>query len=155
MPSKALRDAVRLSIDIAGMRGSFTKAELVTDVYERHGDNLMCGDDRREALQLLLGKYVTVGMKEVIDAEVIERLNVPRKYMHLLNKLPRTLCVCLSGRHVLSIKATADDWAANHRMKRNIGEQVLAAADVSRDLSRFLRESGRESLLAADQQVAA
>lgn len=147
MPTKALRDAVRLAIDIAGMRGSFTKAELVDDIYAQHGARLIFGSDEREAHKLLLAKYITEGMKEVVDAEVIHRLNVPRKYMHLLDKLPRTLCICPSGRHVLSIRASAADWAANYNLKMNIAEQVKAAANVSKDLSQFLRESGRESLL--------
>ena len=154
MPTKSLRDAVRLAIDIAGMRGSFTKAELVDDIYAQHGDRLLSGQDEREAHRLLLGQYVTASMKEVVDAEVIERLNVPRDFMHLLDKLPRTLCICPSGRHVLSIRATADDWSANYRLKRTIGEQVMAAATVSKDLSRFLREVGRESLLDFTREAA-
>lgn len=154
MPTKALRDAVRLAIDIAGMRGSFTKSELVEDVYAQHGRHLLSGQDEREAHKLLLGKYITDSMKEVVDTEVIERLNVPRDSMHLLDKLPRTLCICPSGRHVLSIRATAEDWAANSRLKRDIGEKVIAAANVSKDMSRFLRESGRESLLDFTKEAA-
>ncbi len=154
MPTKSLRDAVRLAIDIAGMRGSFTKAELVEDVYSQHGVRLMSGQDEREAHRLLLAKYISDSMKEAVDDETIQHLNVPRKHMHLLDKLPRTLCICTSGQHVLSIRATADDWAANSSLKRHIGEQVIAAAGVSQNLSRFLREAGRESLLDFTKEAA-
>lgn len=144
---KALRDEIRLTIDIAGMRGSFTKAELIEQFYDRHRDRLFGPADEREMHLTYLSKCFTDGMKERVDGEVIERLRVPRDYMHLLDKLPRTLCICPSGRHVLSIRATAEDWAANSNLKREIGEKVIAAANVSKDMSRFLRESGRESLI--------
>lgn len=151
---KALRDAIRLTIDIAGMRGSFTKAELIEQFYEQHRDRLFGPSDQRERDMIYLSKCFTDGMKERVDGEVIDRLSVPRDYMHLLDKLPRTLCICPSGRHVLSIRATAEDWAANSRLKRDIGEKVIAAANVSKDMSRFLRESGRESLLDFSKEAA-
>ncbi len=154
MPTKALTDAVRIAIDIAGMRGSFTKAQLVEDIYAQHGDRLLSGQDEREARRLFISRHVLRGMKEVLDGEIVDRLIVPRKHMHLLDKLPRTLCICPSGRHVLSIRATADDWAANSQLKRTIGEQIIVAATISKDLSRFLRETGRDSLLSFTREAA-
>lgn len=152
---KSLRDAIRLTVDIAGMRGSFTKAELIEQFYAQHRDRLFGPMDQRERDLIYLNKCFTDSMKEPLEGEVIERLNVPRAYMHLLDKLPRTLCICPSGRHVLSIRATAEDWAANSRLKREIGQQVIAASKVSGDISKFLRDSGRVSLLDFAEKEAA
>lgn len=151
---KSLREAIRLSIDIAGMRGSFTKSELVDQFYAHHRDRLFGLQDQRERDLIYLGKCFTESMKEPLEGETIDRLNVPRDFMHLLDKLPRTLCVCPSGKHVLSIMATADDWAANEQLKRHIGRQVLAASKVSGDISRFLRDTGRGSLIDFSRQAA-
>ena len=151
---KALRDTIRLTVDMAGMRGTFTKAELVDAFYAQHRDRLFGLQDQRERDLIYLTRCFTESMKEPLDGEVLDRLNVPRDFLHLLDKLPRTLCICLSGKHVLSILATADDWAANAHLKREVGQNVLAASKVSGDISKFLRDTGRESLLDFTRQAA-
>lgn len=155
MPSKALRDAVRLAIDIAGMRGPFSRQDIADTVYGQHGTRLLSVQDEREAFRMLILSYVREVQNEPLSSEEIAQLNVPRKHMHLLDKLPKTICICPSGKHVLSIIAAPSDWAAHAGLLGQLKDRVAAKANKAADIQRMLASESAGSLLDLGQRIAA
>ena len=151
MYSKALKQITRLQLDSAAMRGRVNRNEIAAAIYAiaRDSDEFWSLRDKRDALEA----YIRAGVTELMDETMSEdyvRTNlphVPREHLHLLEKSPRFLCVNAgAGLHVLAVNATPDDWAANARMKRKIGQSVKEKADTSEDIYRMLVAEGVQSL---------
>lgn len=150
-----MRDAVRLAVDVAGMRGPFSRQEIADTIYDQHGGSLLSLLDQREAFQLLILSYIREVQNEPLSNEELAQLNVPRPFMHLLDNLPKTICICTSGQHVLSIRATTDDWAHHAALLGQLRDRIAAKVNKAADIHKMLAAAGANSLLDLQERKAA
>lgn len=151
MHSKKLNQVIRLQLDSASMRGPVNRRDIAEAVYSivRDSNDFWSLTDKREAFIGRITSGVVDAMDERMSPEYV-RSNLPRvpaKYQHLLERLPTFICVNASlGLHVLAIKATQDDWAANAKIKRSVAERITVHADVSNDIRLALAAAGAATL---------
>lgn len=156
MPSKALLDALRLELDIAGeKREPISRRDVAETVYTRHRSDLFSLEDQRHAFMAHLIQLATQMMREPLTDDELKRIRLPRQYHVTFQEIPQWICVGGSG-HKKSIYATSDDWMANSRLKHAIAAQIIVHANIALDISGLLKAEGVESLadLANKQEAA-
>jgi hypothetical protein len=153
--SKAMRDAVRTAIAIAGTRGAFRRSDILEAIEAQYGSRLLSVQDEREAYRLLILKYIQEVQDEPLSAEELSHIRVPRRYLHLLDGLKMTICICPSGRHVLSLKASPEDWEANERLFKAMQKPLKREEKKAADIRRMLSSEGAASLLDLGERIAA
>lgn len=146
MPSKALLDAIRLALDIAGERREpVSRRDIAETVYTQHRDDLFSLEDQRNALMAHLISLATQMMREPLTEDELKQIRLPRQYHATFQEIPQWICVGGSG-HKKSIYATAGDWLANSRLKHAIAAQIIVHANIALDISGLLNAEGVESL---------
>lgn len=149
MHSIALRQAILLELETAGMRGPVRRRDVAEAVYHKaHGSELWALADEREAKMDYLIRAVAVLQAEPMSEEYIDQYlpRLPQRYRQTLSKMPTWICVSASGLHIMAITAKASDWAANARLKRNIADAVMIRADQASDIARILLAEGANSI---------
>jgi hypothetical protein len=156
MPSKALLEALRLALDIAGERREpISRRDIAETVYSQHREQLFSLEDQRSAFMAHLISLATQMMREPLTDEELNRIRLPRQYHATFQEIPQWICVGGSG-HKKSIHATSEDWMANSRLKHAIAAQIVVHANIALDISGLLKAEGVESLAdLAAKQVAA
>lgn len=143
MLSTRLKQVALTQLDSAAWKGPVNKTEIAECVYAlvRDSDDYWSLADKRAALQ----SYLREGIDELMNEKMSEDYlrahlsHVPRQYLHLLEKLPRFICINMGlGLHVLAVKATRDDWAASAKIKRRVSDHVREKADTDEDVVRAL-----------------
>lgn len=153
--SKAMRDAVRTAIAIVGTRGAFRRSDILEAIEAQYGSRLLSVQDEREAYRLLVRKYIEEVQDEPLSAEELAHIQVPRQYLHVLDGLKMTICICPSGRHVLSLTASPEDWEANERLFRSMQKPLRREEKKAADIHRMLASNGASSLLDLGQRITA
>lgn len=145
MHSKALNQAVRLALDIAGeKREPISRRELAESIWSQHRDLLFAEADQRDmAIKYIITGIVKVQREPLSDDE-LKRIHLPRKFYPLLAKIPQWICV--GNGHVKSIYATAEQWGINASLKIGIGEDIIALGNVSQDICNALQAQGANDL---------
>lgn len=144
------RKLIATELGSAGMLGIVNRRALAEHIWAktRDSDEWWSLADKREAYLEKLTAEITKAMNEPLSEDYLQRhLSLPRQYLHLFSKVRTYICINMAlGHHVLAIKATKEHWAANARIKRSLGEQVIAHADVSNDVLLALRAEGVDSI---------
>lgn len=160
MHSKKLKQNITLALEqLAGRGEPVTRREVVEFVELVSSDDHWCEQDRRDARYGYYLSAVTDEMKTPVSQETLDRLmpNVPREYLPLLFGLESWICVSPKpgpdSRHMMSLLATADHWAANARLKMTMAERTAARADQSKDALRLIREKGITRLADLGQRI--
>lgn len=152
MHSKPLRQAVDLALDTMGMQGPVTRRQVAERVILMTTDDDWALGDQREARVAYLQQEIAARMSAPHSAHIVQQYahGIPPAYRNLFDKLPRFICISPRGgreaQHVMSLNATADDWAANMRLKERIAEATAFSTDVSRTIHDLLRSTGSGSL---------
>lgn len=161
MQSKPLRQAIDLSLDVLGMRGEVTRREVAQHVLRSTTDNDWSVGDEQEARLSYIQTEVAVRMNEPHSDQFIDQylIHVPDKFRSILRGLPRFICVSPRGgreaKHVMTFRATKDQWAANFELKDRIVEATTVSRDESRVVHDLLAANGADSLLELLQREAA
>lgn len=160
MHSKKLNQIIRLTLDRAAVQGPVNRRDIAEQVYQivRDDDDYWSLADKREAYMTVLQSGVTDAMNEPMSEHYLQTNlpAVPKQFLNLLAQMPTYLCInARLGQHVLAIKATQEDWAANSRIKRAIGEQIIVKADLANDIRLALAAAGANSLEELTERKAA
>lgn len=142
MESKPLKQHIALIVDTMGMAGPVERRAAAEEIYRTTTDDYWSGPDEREArLQYLMGG-ITTYMNTPLATEDINRImpNVPAEFRAFLETMPRYICISERGgrgaRHVMSWRASPEDWDSNFKLKAFVTER----ATISRDSSRAMRD---------------
>lgn len=152
MHSKPLRQAVDLALDTMGMQGPVTRRQVAQRVIEMTTDQDWALGDQVEARIAYLQQEIASRMSAPHSPHIVQQYatRIPPAYRNLFDKLPRFICISPRGgreaQHVMALNATADDWAANMRLKERITEATAISTDVSRSIHDLLRATRSTSL---------
>lgn len=160
MLSDRMKKYIRVQLDSALMHGPVNCKEIASAVYGRVGDSdeFWALADKRSAYEAYIRAEVESQIKEPMSEEYL-RLHlpeIPAKHLATFDKQPRTLCINAAlGLHVLAIHATTEQWGGNARMKRSVGDSVIAKADAAEDIYRLLLAEGVGSIAELGKRLAA
>lgn len=160
MLSVKLKQVMQLQLDTAAMRGPVNRSDIAEAVYAmvRDSDEYWSLVDKALALKA----YIRDGVSELMDEKMSEDYlrahlgHVPRQYLHLLEKLPRFMCINASaGLHVLAVNASREDWSASAKIKRTVADHTNKKANEDEDVYRALVAEGVNSIAELGERLAA
>lgn len=165
MESKPLKQLVALVLDTLGMKGPVERRAVAEEVYQQSPADYWSVFDEREAKIQYLHRYTTTVMNEPLPDYVSARLlpAIPTEIQSAIKALPHYICISERGghraQHVMTWKATAEDWDANFRLKDFVTNRARDSRNEARQVRDLLRKTGAHSLMelftSAPQAVAA
>lgn len=153
MHSRPLRQAVDLALDTLGMQGPITRRQVAEEVIRSTTDDCWSYADQREARIAYLQREIADRMAQPVGDHLVQEYlpHVPAEYRTLVDGLPRFICVTPRGgrdsQHVMSIFATADQWAASYRLKDKIAKATENHRDRDRSVHLMLQSFGAATLV--------
>ena len=152
MHSHPLKQAVILAVDTLGMKGPVERRVAAEDAYRAApSDYWAAADDREARIQYLMGE-VTSYMREPHGQDVLERIlsKVPKDLWPLIAQIPRYICISVRGgrgsQHVMSWRASPEDWDKNMRLKEYVAEHTFMSTKVAYDVRNLLKTAHAASL---------
>lgn len=152
MESIPLKQSVALVVDTMGMKGPVERRVAAERVYADTPDDYWSSSDMREAriqyIQQAVTHYMNAPLGEADAATITQR--VPPEHRALFDKLPRYICISTRGgrsaQHVMTWRATVDDWEANISLKSYVTERADLSTRRSRNVRDLLESAGAKSL---------
>ena len=142
MHSKQLKQALRTTLDTMGMRGPVTRRSVAEKhVHSKHWS---VADEVDAKIAYLISEVARM-MDAPLTQEYIDRHmpNVPEQFRNALGKVTSFICISRRGgrgaEHVMSIKATQEQWEIYIDLKRHIEGMVRAARKADQDILDLLR----------------
>lgn len=152
MHSKQLKQGVRLALDTMGMRGPVTRREVAEEALNHLPSSYWALADVGDAKLHYLIDAVTELMREPLSQDYIDQHlpHVPEKFRHLLYETPSFICTNRRGgpksQHVMSFKATRDDWASYIKLKTALIDHTTRKRDGDREILDMLEMLGVQTL---------